>query len=379
MSASPQKLIDLMQRLKNQLDAVASNLSKTFYHADREIERFTTEIESLIYEAERVLAQAQRELRACQDDYHIDEEGRRHYTDCSSQEGAVSQAQDRLEQLRRIEYRLYEATERYQKAAYQAQHNVDKVIPSARHWLGERENALKEFEEEQQLLRLASLGLGLGIAAGYFLSNIDRSKIKGSVEPRSSSTHLDSAALSAQANYRALMKTLSRKMKGQWGEYALAEEIQHYQHKVILAHSSSPTRSGYDAATWDEKTQTLHIWEVKNHSVWQGYRRRDVGRIGAWETHRRNGQPLRRAVWNPAAILAQAQQAFPAEVAEQIGQAIVKGNVQWHIRLGPDSDIRVRWLDRIARQLGTDQSSLDVKRYDYATMMKVAEKFGIGR
>ena len=145
----------------------------------------------------------------------------------------------------------------------------------------------------------------------------------------------DSGAVSpAVAAFATEFHDLSSSMKGGWGERVVLSEIDSQNQVPILDHWDEPNRSGYDAVSFDPITGVIHIWEVKN---WDGV----VGEqaLTAWTPAR--FEP------NQADIL----EAIPESLArEQVSQALQDGRIEYHLRLGPETNLTAALAERIRTQ-----------------------------
>jgi len=123
-------------------------------------------------------------------------------------------------------------------------------------------------------------------------------------------------------------------MKGGWGERVVLSEIDAQNQVPLLDHWDEPNRSGFDAVSFDPKTGMLHVWEAKN---WDGTV---------------SEQDL--TAWSPARLEPNQQQilnAVPESLArDQVAQALQEGRLEYHLRLGPETDMTRALGERIRQQ-----------------------------
>jgi len=162
-----------------------------------------------------------------------------------------------------------------------------------------------------------------------------------------------SSAKSSQEAFRSIMADLSSHERGSWGEQAVLDEAKRYGHRILLKHEGKKaTAPGYDCVSWDG--HTLHLWEAKNYSAKEG-KKGIVRELGALDVAKR--------LANAKQFLKDLSVDDPERPA--IAQAIEQDRVQWHIRLGPDTDISFKPLDELV------WGSVDVHWYSYKEMMQV--------
>jgi hypothetical protein len=154
-----------------------------------------------------------------------------------------------------------------------------------------------------------------------------------------------------QAEFRREMARKTPQEKGAWGERAVAEEARGHGHRILAEHPPDvSTIKGYDCVSWDERTQTLHIWEAKNCSAGN-----KVDNFGALDMEKR------------LASVKQFMRDLPTDDPDrpQISEAIQRNQVQWHIRFGPDTDAPIAPVE----QLKLD--NVDFRQYSYTRMLRL--------
>lgn len=154
-----------------------------------------------------------------------------------------------------------------------------------------------------------------------------------------------------QAEFRREMAQKTPQEKGAWGERAVVTEAREYEHRILREHPPHESNiKGYDCVSWDERTQTLHIWEAKNYSAGN-----KVDDFGALDMEKR------------LASVRQFMKDLPTDDPDrpQISEAIQRNQVHWHIRFGPDTDAPIAPVE----QLKLD--NVDFRQYSYARMLRL--------
>jgi hypothetical protein len=150
--------------------------------------------------------------------------------------------------------------------------------------------------------------------------------------------------------FRDSMSTMTSQERGEWGEHAVLAEARGHGHRILVEHADKSTIRGYDCVSWDGRTQTLHIWEVKNYSFDEAKDKAGVVQtLSALDADKILGE-------------------LPADDPDRtaIVEAVQQNRVQCHIRLGPDTDVSFTPLDRLV-----GWGNVDAKQYNYAEMLRV--------
>jgi hypothetical protein len=157
-----------------------------------------------------------------------------------------------------------------------------------------------------------------------------------------------------QKEFRNEMQTLSAQERGAWGEFVVSSEVKKLGQRILLEHANQSTLSGYDCVSWDSRNKVLHVWEAKNYSADQE-RFGLVNDFSALDFEKRKERVEKFLKW------------LPIDDPERIPivNAIQDNHVQCHIRLGPDTDVKITPLEKL------EWDSLDVKQYNYAEMLKL--------
>lgn len=172
-----------------------------------------------------------------------------------------------------------------------------------------------------------------------------------------------------QQQFRREFSKLDKAQKGTWGERVVTSEAENAGHKVLLGHSENPTEQGFDCASYDEATKTLHIWEVKNFGDKTGAVNSD--KVTAFQDETKSGTKYADARPGYERNWQKVLDAAPdIAMRDAIKQSIAEGRVVFHIRLGPDTKIS----EGYKQELETTQvpgATYDWKQYAYADMLKV--------
>jgi tetratricopeptide (TPR) repeat protein len=144
--ADPRHVIEALRRIEAGLQQFMPLAGESMSQAAHEIARLQADLDRRQIELERELSSASATLSDCQDNYTVDEEGNRHYSDCSTQTSEVNAVEDALDTLRRLRGLLEDAAQRYEMAASRFRSVLDRGFPAATFWLREREAALIHFE-----------------------------------------------------------------------------------------------------------------------------------------------------------------------------------------------------------------------------------------
>jgi len=153
--------------------------------------------------------------------------------------------------------------------------------------------------------------------------------------------------------FRQEMDSLSALERGAWGEKAVVEEARDRSHRILSEHTETPTTPGYDCVSWDGRT--LHIWEAKNYSWNEQVDSPGIAQsASAWEAER--------SLPNVENFLSE----LPLDDPERrtIARAVDENRVEWHLRLGPDTDSAF-----VPRPPG--HGDYDVRRYSYGYMLRI--------
>jgi hypothetical protein len=276
-------------------------------------------------------------LARCQASGYTDRDGRYHAPDCTAYERALQQAQRRLQE-------------------------AEMELANVRRWLAQVQQAIGDYELQARRLATqlagdlpkasALLGRKIATLQAYMSSGVPASDgLPLLSDPFAASAISDA---SAQALFRDKMTILSRVERGAWGERAVLGEARGHGHRVLLEHDGAATTPGYDCVSWDGRT--LHIWEAKNYSATDAEAPRVVRELNALDAEKR---PVN---------VAQALRDLPADDPDRpaIVAAIQENHVQWHIRLGPDTDISFGPLD----DLGWED--VDARQYSHTEFLRLA-------
>jgi len=146
------------------------------------------------------------------------------------------------------------------------------------------------------------------------------------------------------AEFSERMRDMTRAEKGSWGERAVVAEARADGHTIISGHPDTPTRSGFDCVSFDERRDHLHIWEAKNFEG--GTVTEDT--MKAWRTRRT------RPNWEEVL-----QSVRGTDLEPRIKQAVNEGRVTFHVRIGPDTKISHDYLTEL------QTASFPGGRYDF--------------
>ena len=169
----------------------------------------------------------------------------------------------------------------------------------------------------------------------------------------------------ASAQYWAASRELSSQQRGAWGERMVVKEATDSGHEILIDHSDIPTKAGFDCASYDNNSRTLHIWEVKNWSDSNTIGEKD---LGAWHDSEIDGMPrvAYRESWE--AVIANASDGSLSDLAKQ---AINEGRVVFHLRLGPETKVSGGLTTKL-ESVKVPGASYDWKRYTTGEMLSVA-------
>lgn len=169
----------------------------------------------------------------------------------------------------------------------------------------------------------------------------------------------------ARAQYLAESSELSSQQRGAWGERMVVKEAADSGHEILIDHSGVPTKAGFDCASYDINSRTLHIWEVKNWSDSNTIGEKD---LGAWHDSGSDGMPREayRESWET--VISNASDGNLSNLAKQ---AINEGRVMFHLRLGPETKVAGGLTTKLE---GTKVPGAiyDWKRYAMEEMLTVA-------
>jgi hypothetical protein len=115
-----------------------------------------------------------------------------------------------------------------------------------------------------------------------------------------------------------------------------------------------PTTPGYDCVSWDGRK--VHVWEAKNYSVTEKGKAGRAYDLGALDSEKR--------VRNVKQFLDPEKLPLDDSKRSAIAQAIQQNRVQWHIRVGPDTDLPFVSLDKLGWE------SVEARQYSYKDMLQ---------
>jgi hypothetical protein len=251
----------------------------------------------------------------------------------------------------------------YQNTLYHAQRRLAEAeveADKAQEWLQRVRQAMAEYQSQAKQLS-STLANELPRATAFLGRSVDFLEAYVAIDPSSavdigpatsSTSTMGNTEVASLSAFRDRMETMSNHERGMWGEAAAVNEARMLQHRILLAHRDVTT-PGYDCVSWDG--QNLHIWEAKNYSAKSSDLAGIVRDLGALD--------VRKRLTSVAQFLLSLTEDDSERVA--IGKAIQVDQVQWHIRLGPDTDIAFAPLEEL------DWGSVEVQRYDYEYMLGV--------
>ena len=65
--------------------------------------------------------------------------------------------------------------------------------------------------------------------------------------------------IAARKQFRQEFSQLDIAQKGRWGERVVVNEAKESGHKILVEHVNNPNAHGFDCASYDPVTKTLHI------------------------------------------------------------------------------------------------------------------------
>jgi hypothetical protein len=336
--------IQALDELKGALGRFRGEAQEVLNAAEQEIRRTLDWLQERLNHWQNEVRRRQEEVRRaaaalarCRASGYVDRDGRYHAPDCSAYEHALHQAELRLHEaeaelanVRRWLAQVQQAVGDYQVQARRLAAQLGNELPKADAFLGRKVATLQSY---------VSIGIPSGGAVPLLGDPFAAPALSGSA---------------VQAFFREAMAGLSSGERGAWGEHAVLNEARGHGHRILLEHGGVATTRGYDCVSWDGRT--LHIWEAKNYSATEAGSTSVVRELSALDPEKR--------LANVAQFLRDLSVDDPDRPA--ILKAIQEDQVQWHIRLGPDTDLSLTPLESLG------WGNVEARQYSYEELLRLA-------
>jgi tetratricopeptide (TPR) repeat protein len=141
-AGDPRQVRAALRAMEAQLQGLVEPAQQQLHDAEHMIRQAAVALNETMSGLNRALDQAEDDLDYCRS--QVDDEGRR--PNCSQYYRRVQNIKDAISQLAALSQRYERSVGNYQTAAAGLREVIGKDIPTAAHWLRDREKALEKFE-----------------------------------------------------------------------------------------------------------------------------------------------------------------------------------------------------------------------------------------
>jgi hypothetical protein len=155
MAGDPRQVREAMRTMEANLQRLVEPTEMQMREAERAIENTTTYLQNAENAVRNAMEQCQRDIDACED---MRRDG--YDVNCGYLYYRYSELERTYRQLVTYQQQLRKMVDKYQSAAGGARQVIYETVPSACHWLREREAALKKFDTTRGIATSTSQSKG---------------------------------------------------------------------------------------------------------------------------------------------------------------------------------------------------------------------------